>query len=276
MGAGSSLTRAKSGRILIFPRCKQASRTEAVQLADHEAGGASNSVSEVKKTQMSKTRINARIIDTLRSLKTNKENTQTLNLERIILKFGVARAAFDSLREIYDEFAEENGLTYVGLKSALEALGTTILDQDLQEIFFESDVVRDNSLSMNEFVVSLAIGHLLGLLQTFESKQVSSTSKRDTETSTSLGDNERDVVVKMFDLLISAYLLFDADGSGIIDSSEVLKVMNPNTNSGLACKHSEKSGIGEARIKELDINEDGTITFQEFVLTFQGWVGVDD
>ncbi|CCI44687.1 unnamed protein product [Albugo candida] len=272
MGAGSSLTRAKSVRILVFPRC----RTTSHRIGDQNAVEVIDRTSEVTKTRMSKTKINARIIDTLRNLKLKRDNSHALNLERIILKFGVARAAFDSLREIYDEFAEDDGLTYVGLKLALKALGTTILDQDLQEIFFESDVVRDNSLSMNEFVVSLAIGHLLGLLQTSESRKASSSSKRDSECSPSLGVNELDVVVKMFDLLISAYLLFDADGSGMIDSNEVLKVINPKTTSGRAGNHTERSGIGEARIKELDVNEDGTITFQEFVLTFQGWVGVDD
>lgn len=202
---------------------------------------------------------------------------------------------------------EKGGLDYDGLKEALNALGAQMEEVDMREIFYESDMVRDNSLSQNEFVISLAIAHLLGLITNFDSITQSLTvngpedvtpalvadgkavsdelstvnSPRDTSCM-SMGDNASELVARALDLMVTAYLLFDADASGTIQVSEVLTLMKKHHEMGgkraLERKASGMSSraIRNERIKELDFDQDGTITFQEFVLTFQRWVGADD
>jgi calcium-binding protein CML len=198
---------------------------------------------------------------------------------------------------------DKGGLDFDGLKEALNALGAQMEEVDMREIFYESDMVRDNSLSQNEFIISLAIAHLLGLITNFDSITQSLlvhtpedvtpalladskddlsglASPRDTS-SVSTVENASELVARVLDLMVTAYLLFDTDASGTIQVNEVLALMKKHHDTGgkrsLERKASGMSSraIRNERIKELDFDQDGTITFQEFVLTFQRWVGAD-
>ncbi|RLN57272.1 hypothetical protein BBJ28_00018876 [Nothophytophthora sp. Chile5] len=246
------------------------------------------------------TSIDARIVSTLRQLNlTRREAPQkgrALHFERIVLKFALVRDAFTTLNRIYHQFAsvEKGGLDFEGLKAALKALGAQIKETDLAEIFYESDMVRDNSLSQNEFVVSLAIAHLLGLIINFDSITDSLVHTPEDVTLETMSDDEplsaRDasrslskLIAKALDLMVNAYLLFDEDASGTIQTNEVLGLMRQHSDGNASSKglkrvHSSFSSktIRNERIKELDFDQDGTITFQEFVLTFQRWIGRDD
>lgn len=217
---------------------------------------------------------------------------------------------------------EKGGLDYNGLKAALNGLGAHMDEKDMREIFYESDMVRDNSLSKNEFVISLAISYLLGLITNFDhvSKSIGHVhddvmvdmhseatqtprepvdgedpsspwnvngelvsprepqSARDT--SINFPEGPPELIAKALELMVSAYLLFDDDASGTIQVNEVRNIMRKHnsTASKLQRKSSgmNSKAIQVERIKELDADQDGTITFQEFVLTFQKWVSSED
>ncbi|KAJ0399540.1 hypothetical protein P43SY_006086 [Pythium insidiosum] len=196
----------------------------------------------------------------------------------------------------------EKGLDFDGLKAVLDALGAQMNESDMREIFYESDMVRDNSLSHKEFVVSLAISYLLGLIKNFESipralvhapEEV--TLSADDAQALALPQGEMHssresiipedgpaLVAKTLEMIVTAYLMFDEDASGTIQIGEVRKVMQEHQQTTPRATLERKASgmttkaIREERIKEMDVNQDGTITFQEFVLTFQKWVGVDD
>ncbi|KAG7401700.1 hypothetical protein PHYBOEH_011654 [Phytophthora boehmeriae] len=223
------------------------------------------------------------------------KNSRKVHFERIVLQFTLVRDAFTTIRSIYRQFAnaEKDGLDFEGLKAALNALGAEIKESDVSEIFYESDMVRDNSLSQNEFVVSLAIAHLLGLITNFDSiknslghtpEDVTVVTAPDQPPLESDGGSSK-LIAKALDLMVTAYLLFDNDASGTIQTNEVLAQMRQHSNSTNPGSHArmarKASGlpsktIRDERIKELDFDQDGTITFQEFVLTFQRWAGSDD
>lgn len=193
-------------------------------------------------------------------------------------------------------------------------------EKDMREIFYESDMVRDNSLSKNEFVVSLAISYLLGLITSFDhvSKSIghvhddvtvdmrsesAQTSREDDndpsspwsangelvspreplsarDTSINFAKGSPELIAKALELMANAYLLFDDDASGTIQVNEVRNIMRKHnsTASKLQRKSSgmNSKAIQVERIKELDVDQDGTITFQEFVLTFQKWASSED
>jgi Ca2+-binding EF-hand superfamily protein len=259
------------------------------------------------------TSIDSRIVSTLQELSRKRQeeialgNTKALNFERIVLKFSIARCAFDTIQDLYDQFAneEKEGLDYEGLQNVLKALGADLQEKDVEEIFYESDVVRDNLLSFYEFVVFLAITYLLGLIKKFEYVHTLKNHAEIDTVPSSVGPRpiaepvvkparmepivaasiptevphaEPETIQYALELMVMAYLLFDGDGSGTIQISEVREVMQshgrvskrrmPRENSGLST-----SQIRNERIKEMDLNRDGTITFQEFVLTFQRWIG---
>ncbi|KAF4143641.1 EF-hand domain pair [Phytophthora infestans] len=269
-------------------------RTAISHPVDNKARPASEGRRESTKQPTS---IDARIIATLRQLnltrRADPKKGRAMHFERIVLQFALVRDAFTTLRSIYRQFAnaEKDGLDFEGLKAALNAMGAHIKESDVSEIFYESDMVRDNSLSQNEFVVSLAIAHLLGLITNFDSIKASVVQAPEDvtlitppdEPPAEQGNNASKLIAKALDLMISAYLLFDNDASGTIQTSEVLDQMRQNPtgpNSPRRLERMESSfsskAIRDERIKELDFDQDGTITFQEFVLTFQRWAGSDD
>lgn len=215
---------------------------------------------------------------------------------------------------------QKGGLDYDGLKAALNALGAQMDEKDMREIFYESDMVRDNSLSKNEFVISLTISYLLGLIANFDNalRSMASPPPDDPkanvpsseggggkippplchedssngafgtpreplsarDTSVNLTEDSAQVIAKTLELMVSAYLLFDDDASGTIQVNEVRNIMRKH-NSSTTKLQRKASGMNSKaiqveRIKELDVDQDGTITFQEFVLTFQKWVSSDD
>lgn len=73
-----------------------------------------------KQAKKEPTAIDARIIQTLRDLSLQRRvaNAKTLNFERIALKFGLAREAFETIRIIYHQFASVSCL-FVGTSLAL-------------------------------------------------------------------------------------------------------------------------------------------------------------
>ncbi|KAH7470683.1 hypothetical protein PRIC1_001419 [Phytophthora ramorum] len=241
------------------------------------------------------TSIDARIVSTLRQLnltqRADPKKGRALHFERIVLQFTLVGDAFTTIRAIYRQYAstEKDGLDFEGLKAALNAMGAQIKETDMSELFYESDMVRDNSLSQNEFVVSLAIAHLLGLITNFDSiknslvhapEDVTLITPPDEQPADS--ENASKLIAKALDLMITAYLLFDNDASGTIQTSEVLDQMRQGTNGVASPRRLERVASGfsskairDERIKELDFDRDGTITFQEFVLTFQRWAGSD-
>lgn len=210
---------------------------------------------------------------------------------------------------------QKGGLDYDGLKAALNGLGAHMNEKDMREIFYESDMVRDNSLSKNEFVVSLTISYLLGLITSFEhifrafapapEDANATTASRAVEphhpldhatsdsslsaareplssrdTSVTFSEDSAQVIAKTLELMVTAYLLFDDDASGTIQVNEVRNIMRKH-NSSTSKLQRKASGMNSKaiqgeRMKELDVDQDGTITFQEFVLTFQKWVSSDD
>lgn len=169
----------------------------------------------------------------------------------------------------------------------MNALGAEMSESDMKEIFYESDMVRDNSLQHDEFVVSLAISYLLGLITNFHSVAQSVVHAPEDvnlahgeEFSPRISENSPDLIPKALELMVTAYLLFDDDASGRIEVNEVRKVMHRQNESKNQLERKGSSQTSRAirneRIKEMDVDKDGTITFQEFVITFQKWVNTDD
>jgi len=61
--------------------------------------------------------------------------------------------------------------------------------------------------------------------------------------------------------LRAAFKLFDKDGSGTIDASEVASILGHNV--------TDSSDIWQEVIREVDVDGDGQISFEEFVMMFK-------
>lgn len=78
-----------------------------------------------------KTKMDARIVDTLRELNMTRraapEKVKTMNFQRIVLKFGIARDAFSTIRTLYDTFAKVGSPAFPGLVSSCTDSGAASL-----------------------------------------------------------------------------------------------------------------------------------------------------
>jgi calcium-binding protein CML len=77
-----------------------------------------------------------------------------------------------------------------------------------------------------------------------------------------------------FDWVLGAYLVFDVKHTGILDKEEVLKQMQAKE--GAFKSAGAASVLSAERWKEMDWDDDGTITFKEFFWAFQGWISAED
>ena len=215
----------------------------------------------------SKTSVDAKIIKILKTKKERMEGKPPpyAHFNRVILKFHQVEQAFGTLRSTYEHFKDSatDGIRYEDLKAALIYMEVNVEDNDVKEIFDESDVVEDGSLEFREFVVSLAIAYLLGIIPEFKvGGDIEEMSGRIHAISGNAG-----ALAAAFNLIVDAYLMIDKDASGTITWDELDAELS---------RGNEGAFMNKERWKELDWNQDGTITFQEFLLAFSKWVGIDD
>jgi hypothetical protein len=76
--------------------------------------------------------------------------------------------------------------------------------------------------------------------------------------------------------VLETYLLFDADGSGTIDKDEVMQQIREKAAATASGEAGANSLLQADRWAELDWDDDGQISFKEFLWAFYEWVGIDD
>ncbi|KAH9118226.1 hypothetical protein AeMF1_008482 [Aphanomyces euteiches] len=234
---------------------------------------------------VAKSSVDKKIIKTLQARKKKMDEDGTYskhtNFERVAMQFGNVEMAFGTIRDIYEKHTDpvRKTMHMDNFCSALSAFGVTIDRPAIQDIFNESDLIRDNSLNFNEFAVSLAICYLLGVvpgLNVAGGHAYYENPPADDESSPELDATDAKQIAKAFDTVVNAYLMFDEDASGIIKWDEMQEILNkPEDGKAKVTSHKTKF-FNVERWKELDWNKDGSINFQEFFLAFQKWVGMDD
>ena len=94
----------------------------------------------------SKTSVDAKIIKILKTKKERMEGKPPpyAHFNRVILKFHQVEQAFGTLRSTYEHFKDSatDGIRYEDLKAALIYMEVNVEDNDVKEIFDESDVPR--------------------------------------------------------------------------------------------------------------------------------------
>jgi hypothetical protein len=78
-------------------------------------------------------------------------------------------------------------------------------------------------------------------------------------------------VYDMLNLILSAYLVFDSKGEGVIREEVVERLLEESGH-----KAGNNAMLSHTRWKELDWDTNGTIDVAEFVNAFTSWVDLDD
>jgi Ca2+-binding EF-hand superfamily protein len=196
-----------------------------------------------------------------------------MTLERILLKFDRMQDVLGYVKDTFLECSKDGGnsVDMEGLNKAITSLkGSTPSESELQEIFNFSDLKENVQIDLKEFVVALTLGVVLSSINFGEEKVKLAPSPRRQSMSAFFGHPKE--VYAMLSLIVSAYLLFDVNGEGVIQMANVEKLLEEN---------GHKAGGGNAmlsqeRWKELDWDANGQIDLAEFVNAFTMWVDIDD
>jgi calcium-binding protein CML len=239
------------------------------------------------------------------------EETQ-VSFTRIVLKFPQIREAFTSLQLCFNEFDKNNDGTmdHSELREAMSRLTGVEMPQDeADELFRSGDLYEEGRISFQEFIVCLAIGYVLKtVIVTNIPEDCGKTSEgAGGGTSSEDGKNSR-IGVKLtragrrpsflegrgvqlqeaFRLLMDAYLEFDKEGKGFVSQQELRGVIvafggRSPSKSGVKKAEAYETTVGpvtefltQDRMDEMDWDQDGYITYKEFVYSFLKWVGVDE
>ncbi|XP_037532675.1 calcium-binding protein 2 [Nematolebias whitei] len=175
-----------------------------------------------------------------KSSKKSKKNTESMNkVYTSVLQsvFGaereLAQAEIDELQEAFKEFDydQDGYLNYKDVAECMRTMGYMPTEMELLEIVQQIKMRMGGLMDFEDFI-ELMGPRMMG------------------ETTNMLGLKE----------LQSAFLQFDLDGDGKINQDEMKEALKTLLGEKL------KKGELEEILKELDINADGNIDFEEFVM----------
>ena len=224
--------------------------------------GCANSSAAGNKTAPAKlSPFDARVAKNLERLKVEYDasKNKVTSFDQIILKFPKINASFTKVKAMFETCDDDgNGtLDYDEIKPFLAKLGTdSMTDEEISTVFQEADMYANKNLTHKEFLVCLAVGYVLGDIKVGSGSELGPELKQ------------------AFDWVLGAYLVFDVKHTGILDKEEVLKQMQAKE--GAFKSAGAASVLSAERWKEMDWDDDGTITFKEFFWAFQGWISAED
>jgi calcium-binding protein CML len=156
-----------------------------------------------------------------------------------------------SLTKLADEFneADMSGSGWVDLKELAQmlrklGLGSPPPPDILETLFNASDMKHKNKLDFQEFALLVAILLLLKLI-----------SPRTQDEEAIFAD-----LYSAYALGCAAFVLFDKDQAGRVTEEQVISMVDQHT--------------GAALFHEMDWDDDGSVTFREFLFAFMSWAGV--
>eukprot|EP01037_Dinobryon_pediforme_P034527 gene34527-40465_t len=151
---------------------------------------------------------------------------------------------------------------------------------EILELFDFIDLSATHKISLKEFFCALTVGVVLDAIPILGSSKHSSALPQQQPSkspappikrsfSTLLGHQNE--VGEMLDLVVCAYLIFDPEGKGYIEKTQVEQMME---------EHGHKAGsnamLSQQRWNEMDWDSNGSIDFAEFVYSFTSWIDIDD
>jgi len=238
---------------------------------------------EIEEALKNQPDIDRKIVQALKRKKSQlvKENKLNLKFDRILLKFQSIGRVVQHIREVFAQFDNDSDQTLNEAEFLLAAqeMNVSLSKEELNELFEASDLKHEHRLGMKQFIVLLCISNVLHVIPELEASTPEPVSSSEHESApnsarrksvlTDYGDELRQAL----DLIVCAYLLFDTPVNGYINRMEVANVFETESSKQ---SHASHGFFTDERWGEMDVDQSGFISFEEFVFCFSNWVGVED
>lgn len=180
--------------------------------------------------------------------------------QRIILKFPKIDESFQAVKTVFEKFDKDgSGVMHLKeLKNCLGELHVDITDKELKEFYAESDFDHDHGIDFKEFIVFLALIYFLAAPSEDSSKG---------EVPSRLGLPQLEA---SFETIVDAFASLDTNGDGYLSKEELIESMNESSSGRMT----DRTGI--TRFEEMDWDNNGLVTFKEFIFSFIDWVRVEE
>eukprot|EP00938_MAST-03A_sp_MAST-3A-sp1_P005844 g5844.t1 len=236
-----------------------------------------------------------------------------MELSRILLSFNRVKDGCVHLRNEFREIDQnhDHKISLVELKATTKL--SSLSQAQVEEFFKESDHDMSHDITFSEFVVFYAYGFFLVSNKNVEMPMSPRTQKKESEKRMSeeiiaseemssgkidpeefsrrmhrlrsttamsgLKEQEKDIgklaLRKMFEVISSAWRLFDVDNDGILTIDELQGRLHENlshkSKKHAPSQHSHSGFFDRSRFEEMDLNKNGSVTFPEFLGAFVRW-----
>lgn len=189
-----------------------------------------------------------------------KNQLKASSFNKLLLRFGHLNKGFAKCKTVFHSL-DNDGNEVIDLQELAEGcqkLGFDISAEVIDKVYKATDKDGNNSIDFREFIVVLAVLYMI--------------STEDGEKATSLDPD----IIKSFNIAQEAFCFFDASGDGFMDRKEVTAVLLEGDKGGQQLEGVAMKGIIARRFEELDWDNNGQISFKEFLYAVQGWVLDED
>lgn len=191
-------------------------------------------------------------------------NSSVRTFNSIIMMFPKIDKTFEAVRDTFKRF-DKNGngtLELEELKECFRELQVSLTEEEVKDLYAESDMNANSGIDFKEFIVLLALVYLLAS-HVYKSSVASNLPRK-----SCLGLTQLE---KSFDKIADAFVFFDKDCDGFVSKNEIVEAIGQ---ASPGSRHADR--IGLKRFEEMDWDKNGLITFKEFLFAFTNWVGVKD
>jgi calcium-binding protein CML len=203
--------------------------------------------------------------------KAQRQESKASSFNKLLLRFSSLNKGFLKCREVFHSLDADgnNVVDLEELRLGCAKLGFDVSDDLVIKIFDASDLDGNRVVDFREFIVVLAILYMFS-----------------TENGSDPPPGLDKAIVKTFSLAEEAFCYFDSSRDGYMDRSEVLSALKETgvpgkrgqgqkRSSTMSESSSNNSTIAK-RFEEMDWDNNGQISFKEFLYAVQGWVLDED
>lgn len=147
-----------------------------------------------------------------------------ITFERVVLRLERLHPVLRYLRKTFFDSADANGRMSLSLvPQVMQTLHKALTEDEVFDLFDFIDVTHAHSVGVKEFLIALCVGHLLGIIPALEELSVSQIFVQLQENPLSEQLHNRHADIKeVLELIVSTFILFDPQGNGCINQSQVL------------------------------------------------------